>query len=158
MADRIAALWRHAYEEGATVELLQELLRLDPAQARARRYGLTLLHMAANHRLHEGVALLLANEAEVNAVDDCGETPLHRAAWNLDPVGCLQLLEAGADPTVQNSHGQTPFQVAVNGDLWAPRDVWEKTQRLLERAEAEWGARQSKPGDPADDGRDACSS
>jgi hypothetical protein len=141
VADRIAALWREAYEEGATLELLQELLRLDPAQAGARRYDLTLLHMAANHRLYEGVALLLANGAEVNAVDDSGGTPLHRAAWNLDPEGCLQLLEAGADPTVRDHHGRTPLRVAVHGDVWAPREDWQETQRLLEGAEAEWRAR-----------------
>jgi ankyrin repeat protein len=152
MADRIAALWRYAYEEGATLDLLQELLQLDPAQAGARRYDVTLLHMAANHRLHEGVALLLANGAEVNAVDDRGETPLHRAAWNLDPEGCLQLLDAGADPTVRDRHGRTPFRVAVNGDVWAPREDWEQTQRLLERAEAEWVARQAEPGAAADGG------
>jgi ankyrin repeat protein len=136
VADRIAALWRAAYEEGVTLELLKELLRLDPTQAKARRYGLTLLHMVAGHRLYEGVALLLANGAEVNAVDDCGETPLHRAAWNLDPEGCLQLLEAGADPTVRDRHDRTPLDVAVNGSIQESREDWEATQQLLEQAPA----------------------
>jgi hypothetical protein len=103
MADQVAELWREAYEEEATVELIREVLRLDPSQATARQYGLTLLHMAANHRLYEGVALLPAHGAEVNAADDCAETPLHLVAWNLDPEGCLQLLEAGADPGVKGT-------------------------------------------------------
>jgi ankyrin repeat protein len=141
VADRIAALWLHAYNEGLSLESLRELLLLDPAQAKARRYGLTLLHVAANHRLYEGVDLLLTNGADVNAVDDGGETPLHRAAWNLDPKGCLQLLEAGADPTVRDRHGRTPLLVAISGDVWAPREDWQETQRLLERAEEEWSSR-----------------
>src|SRR5262245_8616100 len=99
MSDRIEKLWREAYEEGVTPELVRELLQLDRTQVQVWRHGLTLLHMAAGHHCHEGVALLLVNGAEVNAVDDDGETPLHRAAWTLDTECCRQLLDAGADST-----------------------------------------------------------
>jgi ankyrin repeat protein len=131
VADRIAILWRDAYEQGVTFELVRELLQLDSTQAEVQQYGLTMLHMAAGHHCHEGIALLLANGAEVNAVDSCGETALHRAAWNLDPEGCRQLLGAGADPTMRDSHGRTPLDLAVNGSIQASPEEWETTQTIL---------------------------
>jgi ankyrin repeat protein len=132
--DRIAMLWREAYEKGATIPLLQEVLQLDPDQAQVQRSGCTLLHMAAGHRLHDAVALLLMHGAQVNAVDDCGETALHKTAWNLDPEGCQQLLEAGADPTVRDRLGRTPLDGAVKGDIGASREDRGATQRLLGQA------------------------
>jgi hypothetical protein len=131
MPDRIETLWREAYEEGVTPELVRELLQLDRTQAQVRRCGLTLLQMAAGHHCHDGIALLLANGAEVNAVDYDGETPLHRAAWTLDPAGCRQLLDAGADSTMRDCYGRTPLDVAINGTIQASREDWEATQRLL---------------------------
>jgi hypothetical protein len=134
VGDRIAAIWHEAYENGATLALLREFLRLDPSQGHARRHGTTLLHLAVNQRVHEGVALLLAGGADVNGVDDCGETPLHIAAWNLDPEGCLQLLEAGADPHARDARGRTPLEVAVNGTIQAPAADSAETRQLLKRA------------------------
>jgi ankyrin repeat protein len=61
---------------------------------------------------------------------------LHRAAWNLDPEECQQLLDAGADPALRDHYGRTPLDVAVNGDVWASREDWEATRALLERAGA----------------------
>jgi len=134
LADRIAALWCEAYGEGATFELVRELLQLDPTQAKVGQNGLTMLHIAAGHHCHDGAALLIACGADVNAVDDCGETPLHRAAWSLDPESCRQLLEAGADPTTRDRHGRTPLDLAVNGSMQASLAEWETTQVVLGQA------------------------
>jgi ankyrin repeat protein len=90
--------------------------------------------MAVNQRVHEGVVLLLAGGADVNAVDQYGDTPLHVAAWNLDPEGCLQLLEAGADTTVRGFHGRTPLDVAIRGNIQSSSEDWEETQEVLKRA------------------------
>jgi uncharacterized protein len=55
--------------------------------------------------------LLIAHGADVNAVNQHGETALIKAAWS----GCVEnlevLLEHGADPEVRDTWGQTALDV-----------------------------------------------
>lgn len=55
----------------------------------------------------EALKPLVALGADLNAKDRFGETPLTRC---LAPKGLSALIEAGADPSLQNGHGQTPAQ------------------------------------------------
>jgi|GEM_PF-816838 len=54
-----------------------------------------------------------------------GETPLHFSAGNWDPVQIKMLLDAGADKTLKNDLGETPYDWAVKFE--AP----EETKTLL---------------------------
>ena len=45
--------------------------------------------------------------------DQWGFTPLHEAASKNKVEVCISLLQNGADPSVRNSEGQTPLDVAV---------------------------------------------
>ncbi|MGI9517169.1 MAG: ankyrin repeat domain-containing protein, partial [Pirellulaceae bacterium] len=96
---------------------------------------------ADNHYPHwpkgfrETVRVLLAHGADVNARNEPGnkkyegckpwvtnrETPLHYAAgaWDVDIV--QQLLDADADKTLANDHGETPFDWAIKYS--APMEV-----------------------------------
>ena len=66
------------------------------------------MHWAADGG-HAGViAALLAMGAEVDAVDDEGQTALHYAATVESAASCRLLLEAGADPEVEDDDGDTP--------------------------------------------------
>ncbi len=97
------------------VAKLKELLKKDPSAINAKdSSGATPLHYAAKMHNKESVAILLANKADVNAKDNDGKTPLHYAAWGSEtPVDVIQiLLENGADPNAE-SHGETPFHIAV---------------------------------------------
>ena len=80
------------------------------------------------------VSLLLEAGASVNAVDDTGETPLHRACSSLDGASIRSLVLRGADPTLP-SHGKNGvlcFELAPQG---ADRDgVLSRLGAALRRA------------------------
>lgn len=57
--------------------------------------------------------LLLAHHADPNRPDRMGDTPLHVAAQVHKPRCVLQLLQAGADPSLRNKRGDT-FQTFFN--------------------------------------------
>ena len=52
--------------------------------------------------------MLLQLGADVDAVDDEGQTPLHYAATVELPEMCCLLLESGADPQITDEDGDTP--------------------------------------------------
>lgn len=57
--------------------------------------------------------LLLAQHADPNRADRMGDTPLHVAAQVHKPQCVLELLKAGADPSLRNKRGDT-FQTYFN--------------------------------------------
>ena len=73
------------------------------------------LHWALNPSPDDGsdpltrVRLLLENGADVNAANDRGEAPLHRAAWKGYAVYFQFLLDHGADPNLTDNRGRTPL-------------------------------------------------
>ena len=71
----------------------------------APRYG-TALHNAAAHGNEEIAAYLIAQGAEVNALDNEGETPLFLAAMHGQIELVRLLLANGADKEVQNNEGK----------------------------------------------------
>ncbi len=76
------------------------------------------MHNAAAHGRKGVVALLLANNADVNAKDKRGWTPLHIAVsygWlTFQTVDVVALLLANkADVNARSTHGWTPLHVAA---------------------------------------------
>ena len=49
----------------------------------------------------------------MNAQDKNGAAPLHRAVRTRSAAAVQCLLQAGADPTLRNKSGSTPFHLAV---------------------------------------------
>ena len=89
--------------------------------------GETLLLMVCLQGIVEDVEILIAAGADVNATEDFGNTPLHRAVGARDAVKALQivrlLLAAGADPNVENEWKSTPLYKAHQRGL---REIeWE---------------------------------
>ena len=80
--------------------------------------GETPLHRAGHNKNPTVVEMLLAAGAEIEARDEYGETPLHRAAqWSGNPAVVELLLSAGADPNARDHNGDTPLKYAKHGDV-----------------------------------------
>ena len=118
------------HPSGETVERL-----LDAGadhDARENDLKSTPLHEAATHGALDAADRLLAAGADPDARDVDGETPLHRAAFNLrdSPSGSdmvKHLIEGGADPDLADSQrGRTPLNLA------AVMDNQEAIKPLLE--------------------------
>ena len=78
-------------------------------------YGNTPLHWVAPHNANPAVmALLLDRGAAVDARNEKGETPLHRAAHNANPAVMALLLDRGAATVdVGSEKGETPLHEAA---------------------------------------------
>ncbi len=75
----------------------------------------TSLHAAAAGKSLELVRLLLANRADVNAIQEGGWTALHAAAQNGDTEMALLLISLGARVKAAANNGQTPLDLALTG-------------------------------------------
>jgi ankyrin repeat protein len=76
--------------------------------------GATLLHTAAADCNVAVVKYLVSKGADVNAPDNWGWTPLHRAARDNSNVEVLKyLVSQGADANVKNKGGATPLAMAM---------------------------------------------
>ena len=88
--------------------VLDALLRRGASpDVRNGRLNRTPIYDAILARQPESFARLLQARAEVNVVDDAGNTPLHEAAVVEDASMMLALLNAGADPRARNKMGAT---------------------------------------------------
>jgi ankyrin repeat protein len=110
----------HAAESGsaAMVKLLLEkkpnINATPPHDYRNPYNDKTALHVAAKRGDPAIVELLLQHSADVNALDEDGETPLHKVS----SVKCTELLLAyGANPNAGNKKGDTPLHVICRKQL-----------------------------------------
>ena len=79
--------------------------------------GLTALHQTALDGNLECAKALVQSGAHVNSVDCENCTPLHAAVMQRHPDVVRFLLENGADPTIKNSEGETPYDLAKSGTI-----------------------------------------
>lgn len=85
--------------------------------------SLTLLHRAVSYGSVQSVPVLIELGADVNAQNNCGDTPLNKLASikGSDPAIAHALIKGGADiDRVENIYGRTPLHTAAcngRGDL-----------------------------------------
>ena len=75
--------------------------------------GETPLHWMSTLGDPEGLRLLLAAGAVINATDKDGNSALHEAAAMRQTLAVQTLIDHGADLRQKNSSGETPQEVAV---------------------------------------------
>lgn len=82
--------------------------------------------LAAHEGAHEGniEAVKVLLEADVNAKDKEGYTPLHWAAALGHVEAIKVLVEAGADVNPKDEYGSTPLHWAVRGGMSRPSRCW----------------------------------
>ncbi|SDD62562.1 hypothetical protein SAMN04489747_1385 [Auraticoccus monumenti] len=121
-----------AHAEGG-VEQVQLLLDLGADIEVVDSTGRTLL-LRCVHGGDPTLPLLLARGANLDARDVQGQTPLF-AACAVNAFGdALTLLQAGADPTIEDSRGDT-FQVLLFG---ADQDILNERARTEQDAVVAW--------------------
>ncbi|KAF2656072.1 ankyrin [Lophiostoma macrostomum CBS 122681] len=77
--------------------------------------GNTLLHFAAGYNRPAIVSMLVNAGMDVNANNDCGETPLHLVIQRGIDYECARLLlDNGADPSQQDVQGRSPLHQFYN--------------------------------------------
>ena len=96
------------------VSLVQALAKLQRGKVNLRygSYGETLLHVVCTNGYAEITEILLENGAEVLAVDNTGDAPIH-IVCNGSRLDCLKaiLQSKGCDPNQQNADGDTALHI-----------------------------------------------
>lgn len=105
----------------------------------AKGFGGTPLHMAVRDP-HDcdadsdraGVGkLLIARGAHVDARDEHGQTPLHKASREGDQLMADLLLHAGADPNATEEDGRTPLHLAsIQGSVAVTRALLQRGAKV----------------------------
>jgi ankyrin repeat protein len=114
----------------------------------ADRSGRTPLHVAARDPLK--VKVLIAAGAKVNATDSSGQTPLHDLCdsvvkYDTDIEALNILLSLGADPTIRDSKGETPKDVALRRGRLAVASELDKFVQAASDAKSKRAGKSPKP-------------
>jgi ankyrin repeat protein len=129
--DSIGMTPLHRAARDGNIEKLRELLEQGGADVNAQvrskeerspEWGSTPLHYAVRDGHIDVVRLLIEKGADVNAANDRGVTPLHRAIYNVQIAKLL--LDAGAKVDAADERGETPLH-------WSAMDGAPDTVALL---------------------------
>jgi ankyrin repeat protein len=76
----------------------------------------TPLHIAVSAGEKEIAEFLIENGADINAQDDLGRTPLHRATYFRPDLEMIDLLiQHGSNPNILNNDGNPAVSNAIDG-------------------------------------------
>ncbi|XP_044879795.1 poly [ADP-ribose] polymerase tankyrase-2 isoform X2 [Mauremys mutica] len=102
---------------------------------------LTPLHVASEKAHNDVVEVVVKHEAKVNALDNLGQTSLHRAAHSGHLQTCRLLLSSGCDPSIVSLQGFTALQMGTENvqqllQEGIPLGNSDADRQLLEAAKA----------------------
>jgi ankyrin repeat protein len=123
---------RKAMENGSFSEFVALANRIDVAECRTQD-GVNLLHRASTYGLNLAMDVLIKlKRMDVNKADDHGWTPLHYAVSLGSGIATRKLLEAGANPLLEDSEGKRPRQHMEN----VCEDYLEAIQKVVNDGKA----------------------
>jgi hypothetical protein len=143
-----------SYAQQNKPEEIQRLLdtgALNPSEGNS--VGQTALHVACLWGNVEASSCLIQNKANVNATNDLtGGSPLHITVSSPKALegrlACVKLLlEAGADPLLEDNRGMTPFAAAEEGTEPEMLEVIRPFAEAGMAAAAEGGLKSGGAGD-----------
>ena len=110
-------------DEEVGVSLLNNYPEIDPCKP--DEFGTTPIHAAAANGLVSIMELIVKKPGvNLNVKTPGGNTPLHYASINRNSKIIALLVNAGADPKIQNEQGQSPLFEAFNKlDETNPEDI-----------------------------------
>jgi len=123
------------YSDRRSAQLAQAVLVGDVAEIEAQvsigaspnavdKHGFTMLDVALNHGQKGSFRKLLDLNANPNQVKtSSGSTSLHWAALNADPFWVQALIDAGANPNLENAIKETPIFEALSSKSTTVLDV-----------------------------------
>ena len=76
------------------------------------------------------VTLLLDMDADINAKDNNGRTPLHNVSWTGHTDVVQLLLNKGADINAKDKQGRTPLQSTIS---YETRNILYKAHRFVSK-------------------------
>ena len=90
--------------------------------------GFTLLHYAVKENKLEVIEYLVSSGCDINAVDDEGQTPLHKSTVFGHAESAKLLIDKGANVNQIDNNGDTPLHVAIKsgGDFNVVKVLIEK--------------------------------
>ncbi|KAL4790670.1 ankyrin repeat-containing domain protein, partial [Aspergillus venezuelensis] len=100
--------------------------------------GSTALHLAIQYERQEIASYLISRGADIHVTDNVGRTPLHTAIGSLKMPAIIRLLiENGADPTVPDENGHSPFGVVDHFEVIRYGTLFlQATPRLWSQSES----------------------
>ena len=110
--------WQHSFPlmeavRGGHKEVVCILLDAGALVNEADKYGITPLHLAADHGQIDIVKILLDSGADVNKASASGNTPLHLGVRNGHDEVIQLLLKGGARVDAEDEYGCTPLMSAI---------------------------------------------
>lgn len=98
-------------------EVVTELLAKNPELGHEKDGdGLTALHWAVDRDATYAINALIKGGCDINAVDDCDQTPLHYAA-TCDHIKSTQILIDAGAALLKDSEDSTPLDLATNDEV-----------------------------------------
>lgn len=107
----------HSAVKNEDINIVESILKKMPELVDVKDdRGATPLHLAAKYIKKQMIELLISKDADVNAKDITGETPLHYATFSTlkNKKEMVELLiSKGADPNAKNDRGRTVLMRAI---------------------------------------------
>lgn len=116
---------------GGDISIVKQLFRPERLNTVFPETGNTLLHSAVKRCHEEVIEFLIENNADLNAVNKLGQTPLHLASSENCFPAAASLFEAGADPLIKDKKNKLAYEYGSRSKRSPAAYIERKTLKRL---------------------------